>query len=42
MPVSDHTTSGAPGRDAVFVFVIFVDFGFTTFNDSTSPSSNYA
>jgi hypothetical protein len=32
-----HTTSGMPGRGAVFVFIIFLDFELVIFNDSISP-----
>jgi hypothetical protein len=32
-----HTTSGMPGRGAVFVFIIFLDFKLVIFDDSISP-----
>jgi hypothetical protein len=32
-----HTTSGASGRGAVYVFVIFLDFDLNIFDESISP-----
>jgi hypothetical protein len=37
MSVYAHPTSGAPGRGAVYVFIIFLDFDLNIFDESISP-----